>query len=119
MRIRFKQNVDVDLSAVPKSAYGAIGIRHPARVPRLKAAGEKREPQFQMEPVTKSHFFRQGWHAELPDEMAQVYIDAEQAEIATNQVHTTERAAEVRDEALAEIYKLPSYMEALNGEVQE
>ncbi len=113
MRIRFTENVDVELSKVPRSAYGAIGIRHPPRIPRLKTTPGEPEQQFKMEPVSKSHFFRQGWCAELPDETAQAYIDAGQAEATKHKVCSLEEVESVSDMAMEEIRKLPAYREAI------
>lgn len=108
MRIKFTEHVDVDLATVPKSALGAIGIRHAKRTPVFSTAGQQTLKDKEGKPVENSageavkiplgiaemktegpaatHFFRKNWPAELPDDVAQKYIDAGQA-VAVEQVH--------------------------------
>ena len=109
MRIKFTEHVDIeDISQLPRTALGAIGLRHPKRSPVFSTAGEQTlkdkdgKPvtnadgeevkiplgvaEMKSEPPTSKHFFRKDWPAELPDDLARQYIAAGQA-IEVPKVH--------------------------------
>lgn len=87
MRVKFTQHVDVDIETIPAGARGAVGIRFPRSLPKFVPGSQKPDANgvitvstVKMNSTTsKKYFFRSGWAAELPDDLAQQYIDAGQA----------------------------------------
>lgn len=108
MRIKFTEDVDVDIEDIPNTARGALGTRHAQSVPSFKVTGTQLAHDKEGKPIldgdgkpieiplgvaevtsvepTSKHFFRKRWAAELPDETAQAYIDAGQA-VRVDKVH--------------------------------
>lgn len=86
MRIKFKTDVPVDITTIPNTAYGAIGLRHAQKSPSFSTADGINADAEMVETEPAMHFFRAGWSAILPDELAQRYIDAGQAEPCTRNV---------------------------------
>lgn len=90
MRIKFKTDIPVDITTIPKSAYGAIGIRHAQTSPSFSSADGINADAEMVETEPATHFFRANWSAILPDDLAQQYIDAGQAEPCTRNVRMFE-----------------------------
>lgn len=94
LRVHFLADVPVDIATVPAEARGALGIRHTQRVPQFSdnsrgnvATNENGEPiqlgtgkLVEVVP-THRHYFRRGWQAELPADMAADLIEAGMAKI--------------------------------------
>ena len=80
MRIKFTKDVDVDITTVPKEAFGALAIRHAVKRPQFSTEDGLNADGKMIESGTSGHYFRGGWSTNIPDEIGQRYIDAGQAE---------------------------------------
>ncbi len=76
MRIRFLENVEVDLTDIPPEAWGAIQQRAESNVPHVNPVTQ----QFELPPGQIKHVFPAGAIVELPDDIAATYIAAGFAE---------------------------------------
>ena len=77
MRIKFLKDTEVELKNVPPTAWGAVQKRHSTTRPEINPdTGAFHIPA--SGPL--AHFFPFGLEAELPDDVAEKFIAAENAE---------------------------------------
>jgi hypothetical protein len=88
MRIKFLENVDVDITTIPKESFGAIAIRHAGQRPEFATRDGINSDSKMVTDPSSGHYFRKGWSAFLPDDMAARYIDAGQAQACDRDVIT-------------------------------
>lgn len=86
MRIKFTKDVDVDITAVPKEAFGALAIRHAVQRPEFSTEDGLNADGKMVEVAPSGHYFRKGWSAFLPDDIAQRYIDVGHAQPCDREV---------------------------------
>lgn len=87
MRIKFTKDVDVDITTVPKEAFGALAIRHAVKRPQFSTEDGLNADGNMIEVAPSGHYFRKCWSAFLPDDIAKRYIDAGQAQPCDREVN--------------------------------
>ena len=77
MRIKFLEDVTVELAELPSEAWGAVQHFSVSGSPQINPATES----FEMPPVQEGYLFPSGVVAELPERIAAGYVAAGNAEL--------------------------------------